>query len=342
MRDSKKTLITVALFVLFLAVYSFLVIRPYENSSYATENDREVREELAGTLDTIITGASHAEYGIDPVLMDEALGTSTYNLSGPWQTTYGTRMLLEKELERNPVKKVYLVFSEDTFWVQKDTDEIVGDVKILPRLDGIAERAEYLWNAAAPGELPGIYQDMVNRGFTYFNALISGEETDNVREEYRGYDPKKRNSVALDMETAAQKKSKRKVKTAVQPHNEENMAAVIELCKERGVEVQVIVVPVSDKAIWVWYGWDKWYDYVKEFCAKHEVRLWDFNLYKGRFELFDDKNCYRNDTHLSKGGAEIFTKLLVETIQKDAAGEDITAEFYATYKEMKKDSPYNK
>ena len=42
----------------------------------------------------------------------------------------------------------------------------------------------------------------------------------------------------------------------------EEVTGLSELCKERGVEVQVIVVPVSDKAIWVWYGWDKWYDYV--------------------------------------------------------------------------------
>ena len=341
MKDSKRTIITIALFLLFLAVYSFLVIRPYENSSYDTENDRELRNDLAGTLDTIIAGASHGQYGISPVMMDEALGTSTFNLSAPWQTSYGTRLLMEKELERNPIKKVYLIISEGTFAQERTTDGITGDVKMLPRLDDIPERADYLIHSAAPEEIPDIYQDMVNRGFTYLKALVSGEETDNVHEENRGYNPKKRNSVALDPETAASKKSKRKVSTKVVPENEENLTAIIEMCKERGVEVQVVIVPISDKAIWTWYGWDKWFKIVKNFCAKHEIGLWDFNLYRGRFELFNDKNCYRNDTHLSQGGAEIFTNLLIETIRRDAAGEDISPDFYPNYTEMKKDSPYN-
>ena len=341
MKDSKRTLITIALFLLFLGIYSFLVIRPYENSTFATENDRGVRDDLEGTLDTIITGASHAEYGIFNTRVDAALGTLSYNLSGPWQSSYGTRMLLEKELDRNPIKKVYLVFSEGTFSVTKTTDRATGDIKILPRLDGVSERIDYLIHAAAPTEIPEIYQDMVNRGFTYAKALVTGDKINRVNASRRGFHGTKSKSVKLSKKNAAKKKNSETLDTSVLSYNVENMDKIIELCKSRNVEIQVIVVPVSDRMIWITEGWDTWYDFVKEYCEKHEIPLWDFNLHRDRFSILNDQDCYKDMSHLSYNGAKLFADLLIETIQKAEAGEDITADFYPTYQEMKQDSPYN-
>ena len=112
--------------------------------------------------------------------MDQSLGTSTYNLSGPWQSTYGTKMLLEEELARNPIKKVYLTISEDTFWVRETSDGVLGDAKILPRLGGLADRVRYMLNSMGVREYPKLYQDMVNRGFTYWTAAILGADTEGV------------------------------------------------------------------------------------------------------------------------------------------------------------------
>ena len=340
MRDSKKTLVTVVLFGLLVVLFSFIVIRSYENSTYSSENDRIVRKELAGTLDTLVTGASHAEYGVDPNKMDQSLGTSTYNLSGPWQSTYGTKMLLEEELARNPIKKVYLTISEDTFWVRETSDGVLGDAKILPRLGGLADRVRYMLNSMGVREYPKLYQDMVNRGFTYWTAAILGADTEGVDPSARGFYSKAKNSVRLTDEEAIFNKSRYKLNTSINPANWKNLDDIIRLCREHGAEVQVIVVPVSDAFIWTRNGWDLWYNHAKAFCAERGVELWDFNLYKDRYELFKDWYSYRNTTHLSEYGASKFTSLLVKIIKRVEAGKSISKLFYTSYEEMKEDSPY--
>ena len=340
MRDSSKTLVTVVLFGLLMVLFSFIVIRSYENSTYSSENDRQVREDLAGTIDTIITGASHAEYGIDPVKLDKNLGTSSYNLSGPWQSTYGTLMLLREELARNPVKKVYLTISEDTFWVKETTDGVLGDAKILPRLNGLSDRLEYMKNSFGLREYPKLYQDMVNRGFTYWSAAILGGDIDGVDPEARGFYGKPKNSVKLSDEDAVFNKDRYKLNTNVNQSNWKNLDEIIKLCREHGAEVQVIVVPVSDNVIWTRYGWDLWYNHAKAFCAERGVELWDFNLYKERYDLFKDWYSYRNTTHLSDYGASKFTGVLIKTIKRAEAGKNISKLFYTSYAEMKEDSPY--
>ena len=342
MRDFKKTLAAIGLFLLFLCGFSFVLIHFYDESAFARESDLQIRDDLAGTLDLIVTGASHTQYGFIPAVMDEELGCVSYNLSGPWQNLYGTRMLLEHELDRNPVREVYLCVTEDTMWARKDSDTGMGDVKILPRLAGFSQRMDYLIHSVTPGEVPGIYHDLMDRGCSYFLNLVRGGETENAVAEDRGFYPTATRNRSLSRSKAKKTANKTDVNAAFDPLNVEWMDQLVELCRGRGVPLTFIVVPVTDKMIWQMDRWDDLYVKMAEYCAERGVPMWDFNLYRGRYELFSDKTCFCDDAHLSTDGAEVFTKLLADTIRRTRAGEDLSGEFYASYAEMKADSPYNR
>ena len=70
--------------------------------------------------------------------------------------------------------------------------------------------------------------------------------------------------------------------------------------------------------------------------------MWDFNLYRGRYELFTDRTSYYDDYHLSTDGATVFTRLMADCVKRARAGEDFSEEFYSSYEAMKADSPYGK
>ena len=342
MRDFKKTLAAVALFLLFLCGFSFVLIHFYDESAYARESDRKIRDDLAGQIDLIVAGASHTQYGFIPAVMDEELGCFSYNLSGAWQNLYGTRMLLEQELARNPVKAVYYCVTEDTMWAKKDSDSGMGDVKILPKLSGVGERIDYLVHSITLSEAPDIYHDLMDRGCRYFWSLFRGEPTDNAVPEDRGFNPTDTRNRSLSKKKAKSTKNSRQVNAAFDPQNEAWLDDIIALCREQDVPLVFVVPPVTDKMIWQMDGWDDLYVKMTAWCAERGVTLWDFNLYRGRYELFTDKTSFYDDAHLSTDGAEVFTRLLADTVKRTQAGEDISGDFYTSYEEMKADSPYNK
>ena len=78
------------LFIVFLAM-DFLLVPA---QSFTRLSLHEFYEQEA--LDTVFLGASHPLHGIDPVVIDDALGTKSFNLSSNSQKAMDSYYLLEE------------------------------------------------------------------------------------------------------------------------------------------------------------------------------------------------------------------------------------------------------
>ena len=108
MKNFKKACKTTVLFLLILVILSASVMGLFfQSESYFYQDYRE-RDELAGTLDTLILGSSHGLRAFVPEIMDKKLGVNSYNLAGSLMTMQGKYEMLRTEADRNPVKTVIL------------------------------------------------------------------------------------------------------------------------------------------------------------------------------------------------------------------------------------------
>ena len=116
MRNFKRILKTVSLFLAVIIVLSVVFGALYLRGENYDYQDYRERDALAGELTMLINGASYVMYGIDPDVLDAYLGANvhSYNLTTSMLTLEGRYALLKKELERNPVKTVILEVSPDT------------------------------------------------------------------------------------------------------------------------------------------------------------------------------------------------------------------------------------
>ena len=72
---------------------------------------------------------------------------------------------------------------------------------------------------------------------------------------------------------------------------------------------------------------------LKDFAQEQGLQFWDFNLYKDTRQLPLGPEDYFNLHHLNGPGAELFTGVFCDVIQRYAAGEDVSVLFYDTVDE---------
>ena len=91
--------------VLVLTAARFLLVDDVHSYS------RVMLQELygqAGQIDTLFLGSSHCYRSVDPAMVDEALGTHSFNAGSSQQLPDGSYYMLREAAEQNPLKTVYL------------------------------------------------------------------------------------------------------------------------------------------------------------------------------------------------------------------------------------------
>ncbi len=90
-----------------------------ENWKLATVMSKQERKELEGTLDTLYCGTSIAYCAYNPLILDEKLGTFSFNLGTASQPCVGTYYLVRETIEKNPIKQIYLTLSIPTLKAER-------------------------------------------------------------------------------------------------------------------------------------------------------------------------------------------------------------------------------
>lgn len=334
MHSFKKALLSFLAILLCVIALSAIIIAPY-----MSEQDRKTRAELAGNLNYLVIGASHAQLGFSPEILDDELGVNSYNLSSLLMPMCGRLEILKKETNRNPVKTVVLEISYDALSIDNDKTYNEGDPQIIARLDTLSERINYLATYVSVDGWLNIYARMVVYGVSQWKDNILNHSSQSIV--YKGYTPRSASDVTLSEQDAVTKLDRWSYKVSdTRQENLDMLKLMIEMCKEHHIRVIVVVTPLSDSFIWEHSKMDDFSSMLSEFSKNIGCEFYDLNLDRNRYSIYSDDVSFMDETHLSESGATKMTERFCQIITEAASGKDTNIFFYDSYEEMKQESPY--
>lgn len=340
MHNFKKSLKSSLIFLISLfLVISFIIFPCFQNGS--NYNDSAARQKLSGELNYIFSGASHALAAFNTDIIDEKLNVCSWNLSTSSASLNGRKTLLENELKRNRVNTVVIDISYDTLSRSQKDENATGEPMIICKLDNNAERIKYLIKNVSlfNGDYENVTSIFLRYGLKAWMAKLSGEF--GTLQKNKGFMPDPSVDVTLSENMIKPLQKRDRIQTNYLAENIEALKQTIKLCQEYDAKVILAVVPISEARIWKCSGWDVFSETVKSISEQNNCIFLDFNLIKTRFEIFDDRYSFNNETHLSETGAKAFSEAFSDVILKINNGENVSDLFYSSYNEMIDNSSYN-
>ncbi len=332
MRNFRRTLLKALAFLGSVLLLTVAITEPYFQSDIYHFQDAAVRDSFAGTLDTLICGSSHAYRAIMPTVLDERMGTSSYNLSTSLMTMEGRYELLKKELDRNPVELVILDSSYNSFNRNRAEEGPEGDIYQLGRYNNILERTSYFFRHIRLDEYFRVYYDTLYKGtYTISHLLQGGKLTGNTdKYDTRGFNGA---DTVPCFPVAPERYHTEPMFGELDPVCVKYMDKMIQLCQDRNIPVIMIVTPISQNATLKAQGLDDFHAFLSQYCQERGVPLFDFNLFVGKTNLFPDSTHYCDNLHMSADGAWSLTHYLCDVLELWKEGKPYESLFYASYAE---------
>lgn len=332
MRNFSKVLFHSLIVLLFVIVMLFLSTLPYFCGETYYYQDNKVRKQLAGKIDTIAIGSSHALRSIKPTILNKKLNIKAYNLSSPLMSMFGRYTLLKKEISRNQIKTLIFEISYNALTLDKETLGYEGDLYVLGRLDNYLERIKFVKGAFSPSEYIKVLSDTLDRSR---NSL---KKHNTELEQYKtyGYLPVMSNDKSLSSNDKRKILNTQSLDVEIRKDNLKYLDKIMKLCKKNNIRVILVVTPVTEEMILTYDNMDELFSKYVDLAKKYECEYYDFNLDKKRAQLYSEKTSFFDVTHMSDEGADIFTNRLGEIINKVNLNENVTKEFYHSYDTLKK------
>jgi len=332
MHNFRKIIIHSLLILIFVVILLVGYMAPYFYGEVYYYQDYKVRKSLSGEIDTLFVGSSHALRSIKPTVLNEKLDIKSYNLSSPLMSMFGRYTLLKKEVERNPIKTVYIELSYNALTLDREKLGFEGDLYVLGRLDNTIERLNFSKKAFSKDEYSKVFSDTIRRSA---NA-ISKFSNDKVEQyETFGYLPVPTRDQSLSIEEKKDLFNTGHLDTIIKTENLNYFNKFIELCKKNNIRIVLVVTPVSESMILKYDNIEHVFSQYIDLAQKHNCEYYDFNLDIKRAELYSEKKSFYDTLHMSDDGAEIFSHRLSEIIKKVDKGIDVSNEFYESYDKLK-------
>ncbi len=350
MHNFKKFIKTVIIFGVFVFAISCFLIGLFLCSETDRYQDGKARDQYAGTRDTIVIGASRSGRGIKSTVLDEKLGTKSYNLSGPHLTMEGRYLLLQDELERNPVNTVIMEISNDSLNITKKGGGLEGAFYYVMRMADFKSTIRSFVKLVHPFKYHKAYFFFMKEGKVALKDLFKGEYRTYNEDVYKeqGYVPYYPNEVIpVDMASLSKKDYKeyyntRKMDAKIVDENVYYMDKIIELCEEKGIRMILVTTTVSRLKTCMDSNDQDVHDWCEDYASKKGVEYYDMNLLKERDEKFSDEDCFHDYYHLSNVGAPIFSEVLADTLMRIDNGEKKESLFFSSYGEYEATQDYTK
>ena len=330
MRNFKRAVFATLAFLLCLALMVEVIVWPYFNRPNYFYEDARVRADLAGSIDTLVSGSSQGACAFNTRILDETLGANSYNLSGPLMTMEARRTLLKKEIARNPVKTVFIELSFNALTRNRRKEGPEGELYAMTRMDGIWERTAYFFKAVRPEEYFEVGNYNLHRGFDAWSAMLHHKPTE-LDPEVKGYLARPSVDFSMDSEEFASLHHTYSFKDEDRWDNKLAFFDLVESCQAKGIEVVFVTTPLADRLLALYDGFEHAHQDYLYYAEKYHCTYLDFNLYRDRDALFPDDTAFYDRYHLSESGAETFTRELVSLYERIRAGEDISGLFYEDY-----------
>ena len=343
MRSFKRLLCGGLLFLLFVVVFSVALIEPFTQSEYDFFNDAKLRARLAGQVDTLFLCASHGVRGFRTAIIDDELDCFSYVIGGNQMTWHGREAMLREEIDRNPLKTVYVEISFNSLQRSNyGVSAIEGNRDVIVRLNGLPRRLAYFFRETPFADYDDFYAQLLWRGAGYIRNCVLKPAEPILRDEWKGYYPHLvRNDLTLREGEIAAVYNRSRLDDQFDGENIEALRRIVQRCRERNIEVVIVVTPISGERVWRYANWEVFEDEIARLGGELGCRCLDFNLLRSRYDLFSDAYSFFDGSHLWDGGAGVFTREFCRVIRTLREGGDIAPFFYDSYAEMREDSPYH-
>ncbi|MBO4889643.1 MAG: hypothetical protein J5574_01515 [Lachnospiraceae bacterium] len=295
-----------------LIVFLFFTLNRIMEPKYINENQdgRITREYYAASKysDVLFVGSSTVFSGIDPLILWDEAGISSYDRANASQTMWISYYMIEDALRWHTPEMVCL----DMTFIKYD-DDFIEEPSTRKSLDGMRLTPSKINCAlASMGEDEKLTEYIVP--LFRFHSRWKEFTWDDIR--YAWYNkPVTVNGYIADRETEAAEDGEL-VYTAgdkkISPKNTEYLKRAIELCQNRGVKIMLIKTPAHSD------NWNSGFDeQIDEIAGRYGISYINFDRYNDAIGL-----DYKTDTpdagsHLNDKGAAKFSRYLASLLRDD-------------------------
>ena len=341
----KKILKGIAFIAILLGVNLIMTFAlvPANGASEVMWNDYYEMEEL----DTIYIGSSVCLRSFNPFILDEKLGTNSFNMGTPSQPIDLTYLALQTALEEHEIERVYFGFGYFNLTMPNSQQSEAAFLQARNQRMGVWERLEtnlsYILKKENIGDsvsvnfmFPWVYnhvQLQVGDIIQNVKAKLAGSSTENlsmVNDEMRNYVGRGFGYYkgVLDYDNIGNENSVTYYYGEFKPDLMQKMDEICALCKENDVELVIINTPRPTFDVLA-YG-EEYYDtylWLKDYLAERGAKYYDFNFVKS--EVFDSRpEYYFNFEHLNQEGADEFSRCFAEFEQMRKQNHEVEQCFY--------------
>ena len=300
----------------------------------------------SGQIDTLFLGSSHCYRSFDPQIVDERLGTRSFNAGSSQQLPDGSYYLLRQALARNDLDTVYLETFFTGYNQEKSSNVPLACYLLTHYMAPLSiDRYAYLWemggpaafldlifparhSIASPEDLPELWAAKLTDGYDITNYSYVTYPEDG--EEYRGNGfvytsgtPPYGFGSVMDIDADA----------PLSEFGWKNLERITALCREAGVNLVLVTAPLPSAFADHTANYQAYVDAMTQYAAENGLQYWDFTLFRDTRLLplgFDD---FSDAHHLNGQGAEKFTAAFCTVVQAAESGQDPGEYFYDTLEE---------
>lgn len=277
------------------------------------------------SVDMVFIGSSHSYCTFDPLIIDEGLGTNSYQLGMPLQhldsTYYTLREVLNYQKPKDVVLEVYWDMLDDDFeltqagylfQVMKNKElesEYIKEVFPLSekvkyninifrfqadyfayRNTKLKEKLENNYGVFTPDKERQVGEEKYrSKGYTYCNYNMLPDEFDKTNQ-FKNTDGKK------------WKSSESQVKY---------LNEIIELCNQNNIRLTFVTAPVANVSLDYIKNYDYIHNFVQNIADENNIKYLDYNIVNSDKSLFAIDN-FRDDAHLNHSGVEIADEYFIK------------------------------
>lgn len=259
--------------------------------------------------DIVIYGSSRAWVHINPTMISNSLDCSAYNL-GIDGHNFWLQYLRHTLLLKNNTKPKLIILSLDVFTLQK-VDDLYNLDQFLPYMlwNNEIKQATISYNGftSIDYEIPLVRYIGRSKAI---NATFSNNKLSNLDQRIKGYQAQER------LWSSDFDKAKKAMKNYEKPLDSGTIILFerfLNECKSKNIKLFIVYTPEYIEGQKFVKNRGEILTLYEKYSKKYNIPFYNYS----NDSLSHDKKYFYNATHLNKTGAELFTKRLIDSLQKN-------------------------
>lgn len=321
--------------VIFLALYlgvqeivKFAILDDTMTISRVMIHDMYTQEE---NIDVLFCGASHCQLGINPAIMDEALGVNTFNAGSSSQGLETTLAMIKETARFNDLSQVYVDL--DYSIVMRDTPNLESIYIISDYLRPSPRKVDFLLNATTFDYYVNSFMPL-HKGRGYIKDLKRVPENiktklhrgywnyENVDSSYggKGYIASK---TVVNEDDPVFTDEYEHVSGDIPDTSVRYIREMIDFCAKEDIQLTFINIPVTEYRASRMVNYDSFVNSINNILSKDKIKYYDFNLCRPEALPLNDLKYYNDDNHLNVAGSTLFAKKFSSFVKGDISEDEM-------------------